>query len=410
MPPTRADDFLAELVAALARNRDPFVPWTRRPAQGWWQRLVAALGRNHGESPPGTVAARTDPTSVRGMVHAVPGALIADLAPAQAELGDASLHRMTATDVARLYAGLAPDLRIQNRRAGHVLFDTLMIIQIADHAQTMADLLLAWALEAAASLNLARDSRAPYRFRRRRMIRLGFPTRLATELDVGAELADGLALGLDAGKARAHRTLDDLVGLRRTLSEADIPTAGLVDDLDRLHASATSLRDRLLATREDVGWLLSAPRQQARDLNRSELDRISMIAQRHATDLAWISAELLEEIIGKVPRVRQVARSVAGRILAALPFQLRYEDVTIAEASTAELLALKEVLDNFAGADLKDADLSDVSLVGVRWSAATRWPQGWHQRVQEDSVPIGSGRYVVQFPPASPGDRVAVFT
>jgi hypothetical protein len=53
---------------------------------------------------------------------------------------------------------------------------------------------------------------------------------------------------------------------------------------------------------------------------------------------------------------------------------------------------------NFVGADLTMADLGRVDMVGIRWSADTRWPTPeWAERIRSSSVedPPGSGAFIV---------------
>ncbi len=59
-------------------------------------------------------------------------------------------------------------------------------------------------------------------------------------------------------------------------------------------------------------------------------------------------------------------------------------------------VALDRVRDDFTEADLRWADLEGLSLEGVRWSATTRWPAGWVERVERDSVEVAPGVFEVR--------------
>jgi hypothetical protein len=52
------------------------------------------------------------------------------------------------------------------------------------------------------------------------------------------------------------------------------------------------------------------------------------------------------------------------------------------------LVWLRDALDNFQGADLRNADLTGVPLDGLRWSASTQWPDKWADGIWKHSVPL----------------------
>ncbi|MEV5847778.1 hypothetical protein AB0M32_38045 [Streptomyces sp. NPDC051985] len=55
---------------------------------------------------------------------------------------------------------------------------------------------------------------------------------------------------------------------------------------------------------------------------------------------------------------------------------------------------------NFCRADLRHVKLEDVPLQGVCWSAETRWPTPWQDRVRYASVSVGRGQYMIVAEPA----------
>ena len=52
------------------------------------------------------------------------------------------------------------------------------------------------------------------------------------------------------------------------------------------------------------------------------------------------------------------------------------------------LVWLRDALNDFRGADLRDADLTGVPLKGLRWSDSTQWPAYWSDIIQQHSEPV----------------------
>ncbi len=51
---------------------------------------------------------------------------------------------------------------------------------------------------------------------------------------------------------------------------------------------------------------------------------------------------------------------------------------------------------DFSQADLRDADLTGLSLEGVRWSRATVWPPEWAEWVEQASVEVEPGIFEIR--------------
>lgn len=83
--------------------------------------------------------------------------------------------------------------------------------------------------------------------------------------------------------------------------------------------------------------------------------------------------------------------------LAGPAFDVRFEGHLLATVADG--------LHDFTGADLSAVDLDGVPLTGVRWSATTRWPEGWAERVTVRSDVHRPGEFVV-----GAGSRVKVHT
>jgi len=59
-------------------------------------------------------------------------------------------------------------------------------------------------------------------------------------------------------------------------------------------------------------------------------------------------------------------------------------------------VSLADTADNFIDVDLRAVSLSGVALQGIRWSATTRWPPGWAERIDAMSVAISTGVFRIQ--------------
>lgn len=57
---------------------------------------------------------------------------------------------------------------------------------------------------------------------------------------------------------------------------------------------------------------------------------------------------------------------------------------------------LNELAADFIGVDLREASLSGLDLIGVRWSRTTQWPRGDVDWIVAASEPVGNGIYVIQ--------------
>jgi len=146
--------------------------------------------------------------------------------------------------------------------------------------------------------------------------------------------------------------------------------------------------------------------------------RADLTAQlRHAVDRAAALARIVAELFRREGDADAAdwladALALASRIaaepvgpdtpawplhLAGPAFDVRFEGHLLATVADG--------LHDFTGADLSSVDLDGVPLAGVRWSAATRWPEGWAERVAAHSVARGPGEFAVRA-----GSRVKVHT
>ena len=82
------------------------------------------------------------------------------------------------------------------------------------------------------------------------------------------------------------------------------------------------------------------------------------------------------------------ARRDAGQLATAPPRiirrTLRRLAADLAEAETT----FDRVCNDVRGADLRTADLTHLYLGGLRWDAATQWPDAWRDRIRAASDPV----------------------
>jgi hypothetical protein len=67
-----------------------------------------------------------------------------------------------------------------------------------------------------------------------------------------------------------------------------------------------------------------------------------------------------------------------------------------AESLRADLNELDEVLNDFTGVDLSNTNLQGIRLDGVRWSPETQWPNGWADKIRNESIEIAPGIFEIR--------------
>ena len=158
---------------------------------------------------------------------------------------------------------------------------------------------------------------------------------------------------------RLAEILNDALGHTRKLARREQPGTKTSDDSEDLHRRIVDLEVTVVAAEATIA--LSNDVARAQRLDR-ELDY------------------RLEVVRGVLGSHNQDAGSARGLI----------QDLVLALCQgfmeAGDLL--HAAVTDFAGADLTDAELGGFSLVGVRWSATTRWPPGWRERIERSSVRI----------------------
>lgn len=188
------------------------------------------------------------------------------------------------------------------------------------------------------------------------------------------------------------------------------PAPILIDALARAHDHADKLalilarardrdlaRARALARDRALARALAHARDRAHDLAR-DLDHDRDRDRPHAHDIARALAHALDldlahdraharalALVDDLVHARARARALA-----------RAHDRAHARALASALDELHRALNNFTGADLREADLAGVSLDGLRWSVTTQWPPGWAEQIKRDSVKVKPGIFEVR--------------
>jgi hypothetical protein len=175
------------------------------------------------------------------------------------------------------------------------------------------------------------------------------------------DVARELARSLDRALTRAQVLTRDLVFVRESALDPDHP--GLAEAMERSLAQfheSDPARARSLV--RDLDLIL------AKDIDRA-----------------------FTQAIEREPTPREAAQDLSM----ALTMALRE---TPAVQRTETLVWLRDALDDAVDADLREADLKEVPLAGIRWSARTQWPAGWTERIRQCSVPAADSDdvYIIQ--------------
>lgn len=102
-------------------------------------------------------------------------------------------------------------------------------------------------------------------------------------------------------------------------------------------------------------------------------------------------------------RARDLARDLNLALDLDLASDLDFLLVLVRDLARALARNLKSALDelqralsDFTRANLRNADLVWASLDGLRWSATTRWPLNWVERIERDSVEVEPGIFEIR--------------
>jgi len=190
-------------------------------------------------------------------------------------------------------------------------------------------------------------------------------------IDRASDRASAIAIAL-----ASHRAGFDAIDLVKALTSARDLTSAIV---------SASARDfaRTLTSARDLTSRLARNLVRARDLASALTSHLGLNLNR-ALDLSLASARDLARDLARDP-ARNLARNLAP---ASAPASALTSALTSARDVAGARTALDRALHDFTGADLRDVDLTNVELEGLRWSPATRWPPGWADQLALDSVEV----------------------
>ncbi|MFC4859383.1 hypothetical protein [Actinophytocola glycyrrhizae] len=254
--------------------------------------------------------------------------------------------------------------------------------------------------------------------------------------------------GLIHGRRDLDRAVHHVLELVHALERTRADTDDLVKCLDRVldhvldddFLRVLNLERKLGRAQDRVGVHdLGLVRDQARDLDRAldladdigAVESLVRLTSNRALDrLDVFTAGPVRELVLIPDEVKAVARNLAdvqdeahelAQLVCARSVQLEVENLlreinertpmnaswldsrTISPQQTNQL---KQLAADFIGVDLREASLSGLDLMGVRWSRTTQWPQadvGW---IVAASEPVGNGIYVVRESSAAGGAMV----
>lgn len=213
-------------------------------------------------------------------------------------------------------------------------------------------------------------------------------------------------LDVEAGLSAVLGPLEDGSGSESNPKEAfqvggEILAFTFDSDFDRLelrtHTSAPKPREcGCLATRTAV--LNSVHIVTQRILTGLDIDSGSpLVSVRLLGEFGAALQEAGEEFSAPLTADVDKWHHLIGRIVRALnvedaPPEVRYQ----ARELASSLAVLERILNDFTDADLKDAELQNVKLAGVRWSNNTRWPTGSADWIRRHSDEVAPGRFVIR--------------
>lgn len=358
--------FPVQLLVALART-SPAYTTGPRPGRSRGRKLLAALGRK--------------PVAVQRANDAE--AASSPSASPSGDLRSTTSGQDRSSAVADLLWSLPPMSRLSLRSHPAVLSIALTFqARLAlGHA-----LSLAHALDDLQSLSFNHTfDRAFARERTLALTRvLEHARAVASDLANDRDRDRDRARALDRGRARVlARDLARVLDLDRALATAVQGTDEVSRALDRDPAFALA-RARDLAS--DFAFAL------ARDLalDRDLAPILDLVLDR---DLA--SAVILE-------RARDLDRArVLNLVIRRDLDRASRHDLALALAlngahTAARARDLDRAMIDFTVADLRDADLTGLSLTGIRWSRATQWPPAWAERVEQASVEVEPGIFEIR--------------
>ncbi|NBM19534.1 hypothetical protein GUY61_28925 [Streptomyces sp. GC420] len=113
-----------------------------------------------------------------------------------------------------------------------------------------------------------------------------------------------------------------------------------------------------------------------------------------------------EELTPLLPTIDDAAGYLSGAEAVAQDLADDLEQVkNLAVALSRAVAEVEKISSDFVGADLRHANMDGVLLEGIRWDAATIWPEGWEALIRRASLPVG-GEHGILIIAAEPHDSV----
>ncbi|MFD9903259.1 hypothetical protein [Streptomyces sp. NPDC059063] len=207
------------------------------------------------------------------------------------------------------------------------------------------------------------------------------------------------------GIARALARVDPVESLGAALRDACLLSEMLAAD------EARAVTGRIAARFAEVQLLPKPRRRPSPVIGTDYLAAVEEFLAPHTEQLAGAVRDvwrLLDEELA--PCLADGDGTWSGSALGAdVVAQDLVDDLTVAHGLAVALSrAVQDVeraCSDFVGADLRDAKLDGVLLKGIRWDAATTWPEEWEALVRRASLPVGGERGVLVVA-AEPHDSV----
>jgi len=220
-------------------------------------------------------------------------------------------------------------------------------------------------------------------------------------------LASALNRALDLDVALAHQ--DDFDSCR-----AVVMVRRLSDDLARSYSALGRGLD--LGGDYDVTFVCGAADALLTVLARTPnlhaaRERTRALTRQLAIELAWdlsrARGHFTDALYRVLARDCDLARDLAHALDRIQDFALVLGDARVRDLAEAVALArsldlaevlaqLYTILNDFTGADLRDAELGGVPIEGLRWSLTTQWPPDWAEQIRRGSVEIFPGIFEVR--------------
>ncbi|MFF7656712.1 hypothetical protein ACFZCY_44085 [Streptomyces sp. NPDC007983] len=210
--------------------------------------------------------------------------------------------------------------------------------------------------------------------------------------------------------ARAYWPRDLVDALRTTLRLLE-RLSEMLEASQQPAAKAREVVEQLDARFAEV-LLLPAPRRRPAELIGTDyLTAVEICLARPAEQL-FNDVERARQVMGEefAPLFTTIDDAAAGYLLGAEAVaQDLCDDLeqasTRAMALSRAVAEVEKISNDFVGADLRQANLDGVLLEGIRWDAATVWPEGWEALVRRASLPVG-GEHGILVVAAEPDDSV----